>query len=98
MLTAVTLSNVNTSVSSHSMDHAENDEFSFRLDYSSRKWRISSPAVRLIDGNHVIRQKLLNNGDKVNINTHKDLKLQIHGKRRLQLLLPMSTLRSQLNP
>ena len=48
---AVTLDDVDLSISTHPFDHGENDEFSSPLDYSTRKWRILSLAASLIDGN-----------------------------------------------
>ena len=91
-LTAVTLANVNPSVLTHSFDPGENDDFIYRLDYGNRKRRILSPAVWIIDGNDVIRQNLLNEGEKVNFHTHGDSSLGHHGKHWLQFLLPMSIL------
>ena len=61
---------VYTSIATHSFEHAENGDLSTRLDYSTRKLSILSLAARIIDGNDVIRQKLMNDSSKMNFNTH----------------------------
>ena len=96
MSTVVTLAVVNPLISTHSLDRGEKDEFSCRLDNSTNKWRMLSLAMRLDECNDVICPKLLNDGDKVNFNAHGDSSLEHHGKCGLQLLFPLSTLRSRL--
>ena len=55
---SVTVADVNTSISTYSFDHGENDEFSSRLDKSTRKGKILSLQTRIIDCHDVIRLRL----------------------------------------